>query len=113
MGIFRKKKTALDKNVMKADIIEKLQTVYDPEIPVNIYDLGLIYDVIVNDDATVQIDMTLTTPGCPVAQYFPSTVQMKVMEVEGVKDVKVDLVWAPPWDQNMISDAAKLELGLL
>lgn len=115
MALFGKKQNAkaLDKNVMKADVIEKCQEIYDPEIPVNIYDLGLIYEVIIHDDASVKVNMTLTTPGCPVAQYFPSTVQMKVMEVEGVKDVEVELVWDPPWEQNMMSDACKLELGLL
>lgn len=102
----------LDKSALKESIIEALKKIYDPEIPVNIYDLGLIYDVIVKDNAEVDIKMTLTTPGCPVAQTFPGTVEMAVNKVEGVIDTRVELVWEPPWTQDNMSEAAKLELGL-
>lgn len=102
----------VDKSALKEEVIEALKTIYDPEIPVNIYDLGLIYDVIVNDNAEVDIKMTLTTPGCPVAQSFPGTVETCVNKVEGVVDTRVELVWDPPWSQDNMSDAAKLELGL-
>jgi len=87
--------------------------VYDPEIPVNIYDLGLIYKVDVDPEANVKVDMTLTTPGCPVAQTFPGMVENKVKEVEGVNDAQVELVWDPPWTQEYMTEAAKLQLGLL
>jgi len=103
---------------LKERIVDALREIYDPEIPVNIYDLGLIYDVRVLvdnalDDTTVEVDMTLTTPGCPVAQTFPGVVENAVRDVEGVNDARVDLVWDPPWNQNLISDEAKLALGIL
>ncbi len=94
-------------------VIAALRTVYDPEIPVNIYDLGLIYKINVDSAAVVTITMTLTAPGCPVAQTFPGVVEDKVRSVEGVKDAVVELVWDPPWDQDLMSEEAKLELGLL
>jgi FeS assembly SUF system protein len=94
-------------------VVDALKTVYDPEIPVNIYDLGLIYNININDDCLVTIDMTLTAPGCPVAQTFPGVVENAVKSVEGVKDSIVELVWDPPWGQDMMSEEAKLELGLL
>ena len=94
-------------------VVDALKTVYDPEIPVNIYDLGLIYNISINDECVVTIDMTLTAPGCPVAQTFPGVVENAVKAVEGVKDSIVELVWDPPWDQDMMSEEAKLELGLL
>ncbi len=94
-------------------VIEVLKTIFDPEIPVNIYDLGLIYDVIINEGGVVNINMTLTTPGCPVAQTFPGMVQERVLSVEGVTDAHVEIVWDPPWDQEMMSEAAKLQLGFL
>ena len=98
--------------VLKDRVIDALKTVYDPEIPVNIYDLGLIYRVdIVNNCA--DIDMTLTTPGCPVAQTFPGMVESAVKLVPGVNDAHVSLVWDPPWTQAQISEAARLELGLI
>ena len=94
-------------------VVDALRQVYDPEIPVNIYDLGLIYGLHVADNGTVNIDMTLTAPGCPVAQTFPGTVETAVMNVSGVTSAKVELVWDPPWTQDQMSDEAKLELGLL
>jgi FeS assembly SUF system protein len=97
---------------MKEKIIENLKGIYDPEIPVNIYDLGLIYAINVDDDGNVKIDMTLTSPACPVAQTFPQTVQDSVLKVDGVSGVAVELVWDPPWDKDRMSEAAKLELNL-
>jgi FeS assembly SUF system protein len=93
-------------------ILNALRTVFDPEIPVNIYDLGLIYDVIVDARSAVGIRMTLTAPNCPAAQWLPSQVQERVRAVEGVTDAKVDVVFDPPWDKDKMSDAAKLQLGL-
>ena len=92
-------------------IIAALREVYDPEIPVNIYDLGLIYRIDCDDLGVVEIDMTLTAPGCPVAQTFPGTVEAAVQNVEGVAAAEVDLVWEPPWTPDRMSEAAKLELG--
>lgn len=97
---------------LKPQILEVLHTVFDPEIPVNIYELGLIYDVIVDPAAVVGIRMTLTSPGCPAAQSLPVEVDRKVRGVPGVTDVKVDVVWDPPWDKDKMSDAAKLQLGM-
>ncbi|HXP32232.1 MAG TPA: iron-sulfur cluster assembly protein [Stellaceae bacterium] len=94
-------------------VVEALKTVRDPEIPVNLVDLGLIYELIVNRDGTVYVEMTLTTPACPVAGELPSQVQEAVAAVEGVRDVRVKLVWTPPWDRDRMSDEVKLELGLL
>ncbi len=98
---------------LMADIIAALREVYDPDIHVNIYDLGLIYDVRIEPDGTVDIDMTLTSPGCPIAQTFPGTVEDEVRKVDGVSEAHVELVWDPPWTQDRISDEIKLELGLL
>ena len=106
-----KKKKQTDEQ-LKEDIIAALKTVFDPEIPVNIYDLGLIYDVIVNEDRHIDVKMTLTTPGCPVAQTFPGTVEQAVLKVEGVNECTVELVWDPPWTQDRMSEAARLELGM-
>jgi FeS assembly SUF system protein len=92
-------------------IIAALREVYDPEIPVNIYDLGLIYRIDCDDMGVVEIDMTLTAPGCPVAQTFPGTVEAAVQNVEGVATAEVELVWEPPWTPDRMSEAAKLELG--
>jgi FeS assembly SUF system protein len=92
-------------------IIEKLHDVYDPEIPVNIYDLGLIYSVDVADDNSAEVVMTLTAPGCPVADMIVQEVYEKTMEVEGIEDVFVDLTFEPSWDKSMMSEEAKLELG--
>ena len=93
-------------------VIEELQTVYDPEIPVNIYELRLIYDVEVDDDGATRIRMTLTTPMCPAAEELPPEVETKARTVEGVTSVQLDLVWDPPWNPSMMSEAAKLELGM-
>ena len=92
-------------------IVAALREVYDPEIPVNIYDLGLIYRIDCDDMGVVEIDMTLTAPGCPVAQTFPGTVEAAVQNVDGVAAAAVDLVWEPPWTPDRMSEAAKLELG--
>lgn len=97
---------------LKEEVINILKTIYDPEIPVNIYDLGLIYDVIIEKDNFVQIKMTLTSPGCPVAQTFPGTVEMAVKSVDDVNDCEVELVWDPPWTRDRMSEAARLELGM-
>lgn len=98
--------------LLKDKVIAGLKTVFDPEIPVNIYDLGLIYDVAINDEQHVHIQMTLTTPGCPVAQTFPGTVEQAVNQVEGVSDCTVELVWEPPWTQERMTEGARLELGI-
>lgn len=95
------------------EIIDALRGVYDPEIPVNIYDLGLIYEVNIDSNNHVDIQMTLTTPGCPVAQTFPGTVESAVNKIKEVDDCVVTLVWEPPWTQDCMTEAAKLELGLL
>ena len=92
-------------------IVAALREVYDPEIPVNIYDLGLIYRIDCDSMGVVEIDMTLTAPGCPVAQTFPGTVEAAVQNVEGVATAEVDLIWEPPWTPDRMSEAAKLELG--
>lgn len=94
-------------------VIEKLKTVYDPEIPVDIYELGLIYNVKIDEDGATNIRMTLTTPMCPAAEELPPEVESKAREVEGVTSVTLDLVWDPPWSPEKMSEAAKLELGLL
>jgi len=98
---------------LKQQVIEALKTVYDPEIPVNIYELGLIYKLDINEQGVVHLQMTLTTPGCPVAQTFPTTVECAVKCVPGVTDAKVEVVWDPPWSQERMSEAAKLQLGML
>ena len=89
-----------------------LKNIYDPEIPLEIFELGLIYEVGIGDEAKVNIKMNVTSPACPVAGTLPTEVEMKVMAVEGVKDAKVDIVWSPPWDKDMMSDAAKVKLGM-
>lgn len=93
-------------------IIAAIKTIFDPEIPVNIYDLGLIYKIEINDKNEVAVEMTLTSPGCPVAQSLPLSVSDTIREVEGVTDVKLELVWDPPWSTDMMSEAAKLQLGM-
>ena len=97
---------------LKDKIINQIKKVYDPEIPVNIYELGLIYKLGVNDKNIVNVDMTLTSPNCPVAESLPKEVKDNILKVEGVSDVKLNLVWDPPWDQSKMSEAAKLELNL-
>ncbi len=95
------------------NVIEALKTVYDPEIPVNIFEMGLIYEVIVDASGLVGVKMTLTAPACPAAQSLPIEVRDKAKGVEGVTDAKVEVVWDPPWTKDMMSDVAKLELGML
>ena len=102
-----------DFDAMADEVIDAIKTVYDPEIPVNIFDLGLIYKVDVSEDKDVTIDMTLTAPGCPVAGEMPGWVQAAVADVEGVGDVRVNMVFDPPWDPSRMSDEAKLELNML
>ena len=97
---------------LKEKIIEEIKKIYDPEIPVNIYDLGLIYDIKVESKNTAKIKMTLTSPNCPVAESLPNEVKDSVMQVEGINKVDLDLVWDPPWNKSMMSEAAKLELNL-
>jgi len=98
---------------LQAAIVEELKQIFDPEIPVNIYDLGLIYDVRVTDDGHATVLMTLTTPNCPVAESMPAEVELRVAGVPGVGIADVELVWDPPWDPQKMSDDAKLELGML
>jgi FeS assembly SUF system protein len=103
----------LDKEQLEQAIIERLKTVYDPEIPVDIYELGLVYEIKIDEENNVYIKMTLTSPMCPVAGSLPPEVKQKVMDVEGVNDAYVDLVWDPPWDKDMMSEEAKLTLGFI
>ncbi|MGB8842419.1 MAG: DUF59 domain-containing protein [Aliidongia sp.] len=98
---------------LKDAVLGSLRTVYDPEIPVNLVDLGLIYDLAVDAAGKVVVEMTLTSPGCPVAGTLPGEVENAVRQVAGVSDVRVKLVWTPPWHQDLMTEAAKLELGLL
>ncbi len=98
---------------LKPRVIEALSTVYDPEIPVNIYELGLIYDIVITKDRVVGIRMTLTAPACPAAQYLPIQVAERIRAVPGVADVQVEVVWDPPWSIDKMSETAKLQLGLL
>ena len=96
---------------LKEKVITEIKKIYDPEIPVNIYELGLIYDIIINN-SEVKVKMTLTTPNCPVAESLPKDVKDSILEIDGVSKVDLDLVWDPPWDKSMMSEAAKLELNL-
>ncbi len=97
---------------LKDQIIAEIKKIYDPEIPVNIYELGLIYDIKVENKNTAKVKMTLTSPNCPVAESLPKEVKDGIMQVEGIDKVDLDLVWDPPWDKSMMSEAAKLELNL-
>tara|TARA_X000000368_G_C22842578_1_gene628368 strand:- start:488 stop:811 length:324 start_codon:yes stop_codon:yes gene_type:complete len=103
----------IDVNKLGEKIIKVIKTIFDPEIPVDIYELGLIYDVFVNEDLDVKILMTLTTPNCPVAETLPVEVEEKVMTIKDVKTAKVEITFDPPWSKDLMSDEAKLELGLL
>ncbi|TXI85152.1 MAG: SUF system Fe-S cluster assembly protein [Crocinitomicaceae bacterium] len=94
-------------------VVEVLKTIYDPEIPVDVFELGLIYEVSIDADKNVSIDMTLTSPNCPVAETMPKEVEDKVSAIEGVNSAKVNIVFDPPWDKDMMSEEAKLELGFL
>ena len=97
---------------LKEKIITEVKKIYDPEIPVNIYELGLIYDIIIEKDNDVKINMTLTSPNCPVAESLPKEVKDSIMTVKEVKNVDLNLVWEPPWDKSMMTESAKLELNL-
>ena len=97
---------------IKNRVIEEIKKIYDPEIPVNIYELGLIYKLEIDDKNKVNVDMTLTSPNCPVAESLPNQVKENIMKVDGVSDVELKLVWEPPWDKDKMSEAAKLELNL-
>ena len=97
---------------LKEKVINEIKKVYDPEIPVNIYELGLIYKIEIKDKNIVNVDMTLTSPNCPVAESLPKEVKDNILKVKGVSDVKLNLVWDPPWDKSKMSEAAKLELNL-
>lgn len=102
-----------EKKVLEGKVIAALKQVYDPEIPVNIYDLGLVYSIEIDPSSNIHIKMTLTAPNCPIAEDMPGMVQAEVKKTEGVNDVTVEIVFDPPWDKDMISEAALLELGLL
>ncbi|MDQ3170448.1 MAG: SUF system Fe-S cluster assembly protein [Acidobacteriota bacterium] len=97
---------------MQPKVVEAIKTVFDPEIPVDIYELGLIYDIYADADSNVAVKMTLTSPACPSAQQIPSEVRWKVKAIEGVKDCSVEIVWEPTWDKDRMSEAAKLQLGM-
>ena len=103
----------IDTNALGEKIVKVLKTIFDPEIPVDIYELGLIYDVFVNEDHNVKILMTLTTPNCPVAETLPVEVEEKVKSINEVNDAEVEITFDPPWTQDLMSEEAKLELGLL
>ena len=98
---------------LQASVVEVLKSIYDPEIPVDIYELGLIYDVEISEDGDATVTMTLTTPHCPVAESLPNEVELRVLSVPGIRDAVVNLVWDPPWDPSKMSDEARLELGML
>jgi FeS assembly SUF system protein len=98
---------------LQASVVEALKSIYDPEIPVDIYELGLIYDVAISEDGDAVVTMTLTTPHCPVAESLPNEVELRVLSVPGIRDAEVKLVWDPPWDPSRMSDEARLELGML
>jgi FeS assembly SUF system protein len=103
----------VDTDVLRDKVVDVIKTIFDPEIPVNIYDLGLIYRVDILPINNVQVTMTLTAPSCPAAQSLPVEVDQKVREIEGVNDVHVQVTWDPPWDKSMMSEEAQLELGWL
>jgi FeS assembly SUF system protein len=98
---------------LQATVVDALKSIYDPEIPVDIYELGLIYDVAISEDGDAVVTMTLTTPHCPVAESLPNEVELRVLSVPGIRDAEVKLVWDPPWDPSKMSDEARLELGML
>ena len=105
-------KNKLNSQDLGEKIVKELKSIFDPEIPVDIYELGLIYDVAIDKNNKVYVKMTLTTPNCPVAESLPNEVKNSIKEIKEVKDVDLDLVWDPPWDKSMMSEAAKLELNL-
>ena len=103
----------IEKDMISERIVQVIKSIYDPEIPVNIYDLGLIYSILVDDDFVAHVRMTLTAPNCPVAESLPIEVHEKVKDVQGVTDAKITLTFEPPWEKEMISEAGMLELGFL
>lgn len=105
--------SASDPTLVEENVVAALRTIYDPEIPVNIYDLGLIYGLEIDAQGRVDVRMTLTAPGCPVAATFPDTVEQRLQEVPGVSEARVELVWEPPWSPDRLSEETKLQLGLL
>ena len=116
-GFLKAEPLALDPSTpggpLQESVIEALKSIYDPEIPVDIYELGLIYDVAISEDGDAVVTMTLTTPHCPVAESLPNEVELRVLSVPGIRDAEVKLVWDPPWDPSKMSDEARLELGML
>ena len=102
-----------DQATIEREVVAALRTCYDPEIPVDIYELGLIYDVAISEDGDAVVTMTLTTPHCPVAESLPNEIELRVLSVPGIRDAEVKLVWDPPWDPSKMSDEARLELGML
>jgi FeS assembly SUF system protein len=104
---------SINQTIMEAQVADALRTCYDPEIPVNIYELGLVYAVQADEAGLVEIKMTLTSPHCPAVQSLPAEIESKVRAVPGVTDVKIDLVWEPPWDPSKMSEAARLQLGMM
>jgi FeS assembly SUF system protein len=102
-----------EKQILELKVIDALQTCYDPEIPVNIYELGLVYGIEISDSGDVRIQMTLTAPSCPVAASLPLQIESKVSAIEGVKSAQVELVWDPPWNPGKMSESAKLQLGMI
>lgn len=104
---------SINETIIEAQVVEALRSCFDPEIPVNIYELGLVYDVTVTAEGAVTIQMTLTSPHCPAVQSLPAEIESKVRAVSGVTDVKIDLVWDPPWDPSKMSEAARLQLGMV
>jgi FeS assembly SUF system protein len=103
----------LNKQELEEKVIQTLKTCYDPEIPVDIFELGLIYEIAIDDDSKVNIKMTLTSPACPVAGTLPPEVEAKILSVPEVKDARIELVWSPPWDKDMMSEVAKVTLGFM
>ena len=103
----------MDKKIMEDSIINVIKTIFDPEIPVNIYELGLIYDIGIDNDWNVDVDMTLKSPNCPVAESLPLEVKNKIELIEGLKKVEINLIFDPPWDKDMMSEEAKFELGFM
>ena len=110
--LYSNKMTQQEKTYLEGRIVDVLKTVYDPEIPVNIFDLGMIYKIDVKDDATVELDMTFTAPNCPAADYILEDVRTKVEGVDGIRAANVNLVFEPAWDQSMMTEEARVELGL-
>ena len=104
---------SINETIIEVQVIEALRTCFDPEIPVNIYEMGLIYEVKVDGAGVVALQMTLTSPHCPAAQSIPAEVEGKIRAIDGVTDVKIDIVWEPPWEPSKMSEAARLQLGML